>query len=79
MRTYKYKLIVASIRGEGFLALQDVKKLYYFNSQQEAKDFLLQRKGALECTGRRIWFYRVWEFEKEDYQDLENDFFKLNL
>ena len=77
MVLYQFKLIIASIKGNGLLAEKHVEKPYYFNSTEEAKRFLLQRKKALEQERKAIWFYRIWEFGKEDYKDLADDYFKI--
>ena len=77
MVLYQFKLIVASIKGEGLLASKHVEKPYYFNSVHETKLFLIQRKEELEKEEKKIWFYRVWEFGKEDYYDLGDDYFEI--
>ena len=65
-----FKLIVGSISVDDSWGSKSIDKPVYFDTLEEAKTYLSKRKTEIEKVGMKIWFYKVWEFGKQDYKDM---------
>ncbi|PIN74084.1 hypothetical protein COV20_00525 [Candidatus Woesearchaeota archaeon CG10_big_fil_rev_8_21_14_0_10_45_16] len=69
----RYKIIIASIDPFDTFSGKSVERPEYFTTLEEVKEYYLKQQRKIEGSRRKIWFYKVWEFGKEDYQDMGDD------
>ena len=60
----RYKVIIG-IKEDIFS--KTIDKPVYFNDLEKAKEYIQKRKEELKD---KLWFYKIWEFGKEDYKDM---------
>ncbi len=60
----KYKVVIGIKEG---MFSKSVDEPVYFDDLEKAKEYIRKKRKELQ---ENLWFYKVWEFGKEDYIDM---------